>query len=118
MQTPTGQWQPAILDANDVGAVGPFAVERDSSQVAFADACPGINTARVFIGTLRADGLISSLRTIDMSAYGTGSVTLLHWFDANTLRIHIDSSNTGGGILRFDWVFDAGRDAGFLQQVD
>lgn len=101
-----------------IGGGGELAVEPDSSQVAFSNECPGINTAAVRIGTLRADGLISSLRTIDLSVYATGQVVELHWFDPNTLRIHIDSSNTGGTVQRFDWVFDAGRDAGFLQAVD
>ena len=95
-----------------------FSVDRGSSQVAFADACPGINIGRFFLGTLRADGRISSVRTIDISTFATGHVSMLDWIDGQTLRLHTDNSNTGGGVLRFDYRFDDGRDAGVLVQVD
>lgn len=111
-------WQPALVDPVDVAAVTGFSLNPDLSQVAFTDDCGGINTAQVFLGTVRADGLISSVRTIDMSLWATGNVSLVQWEDPLTLRIHTDDSNTGGSTKRFNYVFDDGRDNGVIVQLD
>ncbi len=116
--TEVGGWDSPFVDAVDVGAVRAFALNPELSMVAFSDACPGINEGRFFIGTLRADGLISSVRTIDLSAFASGPVFILDWTDALTLRIHTDESVTGGFPLRFEYVFDDGRDAGVLVLLD
>lgn len=116
--TEPGGWESPFVDPVDVGAVEALAVNPDLAMVAFADACPGINEGRLFIGTLRADGLISSVREIDLSAFASGSVFDLDWTDPLTLRIHTDESVTGGFPLRFEYVFDDGRDAGVLVLLD
>ena len=116
--TEPGGWESPFVDPVDVGAVQTFALNPDLAMVAFSDACPGINEGRFFIGTLRADGLISSVRTIDLSAFASGSVFILDWTDPLTLRIHTDESVTGGFPLRFEYVFDDGRDAGVLVLLD
>lgn len=116
--TDAGGWESPFVDPVAVGAVQTLAVNPALSMVAFSDACPGINEGRFFIGTLRADGLISSVRTIDLSAFASGSVFVLDWTDPLTLRIHTDESVTGGFPLRFEYVFDDGRDAGVLVLLD
>lgn len=116
--TEAGGWESPFVDPVDVGEVQALAVNPELSMVAFSDACPGINEGRFFIGTLRADGLISSVRTIDLSAFASGSVFILDWTDPLSLRIHTDESVTGGFPLRFEYVFDDGRDAGVLVLLD
>lgn len=116
--TDAAGWESAFVDQVDVGEVQALALNAELSMVAFADACPGINQGRFFIGTLRADGLISSVRTIDLSAFASGSVAVLDWTDPVTLRIHTDESVTSGDPLRFEYVFDDGRDAGVLVLLD
>lgn len=111
-------WQPAFVEPVDTAAVTQLSLNPDLSQVAFTDGCDGINNAQVFLGTVRADGLISSVRTIDLSLWATGNVSLVRWEDPLTLRIHTDDSNTGGSTQRFNYVFDDGRDAGVLVQLD
>ena len=116
--TDAGGWESAFVDPVPVGAVSALAVNPELAQVAFADACAGINEGRFFLGTLRADGLISSVRTVDLSAFASGSVFVLDWTDPVTLRIHTDESVTGGLPLRFEYSFDDGRDAGVLVLLD
>ena len=116
--TEAGGWESPFVNPVDVGAVQTLVVNPALSMVAFSDACPGINEGRFYIGTLRADGLISSVRMIDLSPFATGSVSVLDWTDPVTLRIHTDESVTAGSELRFEYVFDDGRDAGVLVVLD
>lgn len=112
-----GEWSQAVAEV-PVSSVVAFDVDSVLSLAAFADACDGANVARVLVGTLRGDGLISSVRVIDLGAYAPGFVSELFWVEPNVLRIHTDNSEFGGEVLRFDYVFDEGRDGGILTQLD
>lgn len=118
LRTGGGTWRPALLEPIDAGAIVAFDIDHRSSRVAFADACGGINGGRLFLGTLRADGLISSVRTISLAAFATGHVSMLDWVDGQRLQIQTDETVTAGTRLRFDYVFDDGGDAGVLVLVD
>jgi len=112
-----GTWLQAVAEV-PVSTVVAFDIDSVLSLVAFADACDGANAARVMVGTLRGDGLISSIRVIELGPFAPGSVSELFWVEPNLLRIHTDNSEFGGGVLRYDYVFDEGRDGGILVQLD
>jgi hypothetical protein len=108
---------PAVADGTAVGEVTAVALEPEFSQVAFADSCEGTR-GRVFIGTQRADGLISNLREIDLAPYVPGFADKLYWADTQTLRIETDNAAHGFGAVRFDFRFDDGREQGIIVQLD
>ncbi|MEM7095564.1 MAG: hypothetical protein AAF567_21360 [Actinomycetota bacterium] len=91
----------------DLGAVVAFDVEPNSGRVAFADACPGRETSRVFVGRLDGSGLIGEVRVIDLSLFTAGDVEFLSWVDSSQLRIHTDERATIGTPLVMHYLFDS-----------
>ena len=95
-------WSEAVIDNSELGVVTAFALQDRYSQVAFADACQGVD-GRVFIGTQRADGRISNLRELDLSPYVPGFADEVFWVDDSTLRIETDNSAFDVHSVRFDY---------------
>lgn len=112
-----GQWQLAVADETPLAAITAMAIEPEFNQVAFADLCEG-EVGRLFVGTVRADGLLSNLREIDLAPYVPGFAAELFWADPQTLRIETDNTEYGFGTVRFDFRFDDGSDQGILVQLD
>lgn len=112
-----GQWQTALADDMPLGALTSMAIDSEANQVAFGDFCEN-EAGRVYVGTQRADGLLSNLRTVDLSPFVPGYASQLFWVDSQTLLIETDNSEYGFGIVRFEFSFEDGQDQGIITQLD
>jgi len=102
VQNPTGDWAQATPSDLNLDVVSAFALEGNSSQVAFAETCENIGST-LYIGLTQPDGLIINLRSVSMQAYVPGSISNLFWIDASRLRIETDNSAFGVEPKRFEY---------------